>query len=48
VDSGSEIVILINLENPTDFNLCTYANAKMSYEVDDSFDSMLQYIEGIA
>ena len=48
INSKAEVVILINLQNTTDFNLCTYANTKFTYQLDEEYDSMFQYIESIA
>lgn len=39
---------MVNLEKPTNINLCTYADCQFEYEVDDSLDVMLEYIEAIA
>ena len=39
---------MINLEESTTINLCTYGDVKLEYQVDDRFDVMLEYIEGIA
>jgi hypothetical protein len=39
---------MVNLEKPTNINLCTYADCQFEYEVDDSLEVMLEYIEAIA
>ena len=47
-EKGSEFIILINLEEQTDVNLCTYGNVKFEYEVDDNFNIMLDYMQALA
>ena len=48
VSPDSQFIVLVNLERGTDINLCTYSDKKFDYELDDSFEEMIRFIEAVA